>query len=286
MKFKTIVLKKKHIAMLSAVLMSAGTLFAVSAYKSGQTMAVFSKNDMYEGILKEGLPGGGGFSLKGLLDSLLGFDTQKPETIIEEYSPIFEGSSEETPVPEQTAEPVPDVTPIPTVAPVPVQLPSGENICRFTGVSVNNATSYAIDTTTLPANNLGFNIARDGSAEILIVHTHTTESYGDYGERNTDCEKNVTAVGAAMKAVFEQYGIGTIHDTTVHDYPSYQGAYTRELNTIEKNLAANPSIKIVLDVHRDGYVYADGSKLKKTAVIDGESTAQVMIVSGTDSMGL
>ena len=41
-----------------------------------------------------------------------------------------------------------------------------------------------------------------------------------------------------------------------------------------------------MDIHRDGYVYADGTKLQKTTEINGEKTAQVMIVSGTDSMGL
>ena len=125
----------------------------------------------------------------------------------------------------------------------------------------------------------------------MIVHTHTTECYdGDnmYGEseRNTDESKNVIAVGEAMKEVFESYGIKCIHDKTVHDYPTYQGAYTRELSTVEKNLAQYPSIKMVFDVHRDAYIYPDGSKLTVTCEQNGISTAKVMIVCGTDAMGL
>lgn len=86
--------------------------------------------------------------------------------------------------------------------------------------------------------------------------------------------------------VLEENGIKTVHDTTYHDYPSYQGSYTRALSTIETQLKNNPSIEIVLDVHRDAFIYSDGSKLAVTCEENGISTAQVMLVVGTNSMGL
>ena len=58
------------------------------------------------------------------------------------------------------------------------------------------------------------------------------------------------------------------------------------MKTIEKNIEEHPQIKVVLDIHRDAYVYADGSKLRVAKEINGNSTAQVMLVLGTDSMGL
>ena len=80
--------------------------------------------------------------------------------------------------------------------------------------------------------------------------------------------------------------IRTVHDTTVHDYPSYKSAYTRALTTINSNLKKYPSIKAVLDVHRDAFVYEDGSKLRVVSNQNGTETAKVMLVVGTDSMGL
>lgn len=77
-----------------------------------------------------------------------------------------------------------------------------------------------------------FNKHRYRRTEVLVVHTHTTECYdGDQmngeTERNTDASMNVVAVGDEICRVLEENGIKTVHDTTYHDYPSYQGSYTR-----------------------------------------------------------
>ena len=45
-------------------------------------------------------------------------------------------------------------------------------------------------------------------------------------------------------------------------------------------------MKVVIDLHRDAYVYPNGTKLRVEADVNGESCAQVMLVLGTDSMGL
>ena len=73
-----------------------------------------------------------------------------------------------------------------------------------------------------------------------------------------------------------------IHDTTQHDYPSYNGSYERSADTIRKWLEQYPSIKAVIDVHRDAIESPAGNLIKPVAMIDGEKTAQVMIIAGCD----
>ena len=84
-----------------------------------------------------------------------------------------------------------------------------------------------------------------------------------------------------MAEVFESHGIKGYHDKTVHDYPSYNGAYQRAAQTISANLQKNKGINVVLDVHRDGITKADGTKVKLVADVNGEDTAQVMLVVGS-----
>ena len=89
-----------------------------------------------------------------------------------------------------------------------------------------------------------------------------------------------------MKEIFEKNDIKTIHDTTLHDHPNFNGSYANSLRTAEGYVAKYPSIKIVFDIHRDAYVYDDGSKAKFVTKIDGKDVAQLMFVVGTDAGGL
>ena len=70
----------------------------------------------------------------------------------------------------------------------------------------------------------------------------------------------------------------------MHDYPSFNGAYTRSMATIRKNMENFPDIKIILDIHRDGIIKEDGTKVKLAAEIDGEKTAQCMFVVGSNAL--
>ena len=88
--------------------------------------------------------------------------------------------------------------------------------------------------------------------------------------------------GNALAKKLEENGIGVIHDATQHDYPSYNGSYQRSAETIKKHLAQNPSIRIVLDVHRDGIQRTDTLIVKPTTVINGRKAAQLMIIAGCD----
>lgn len=140
-----------------------------------------------------------------------------------------------------------------------------------------------------------FKIKADGTPEVLIVHTHTTESYQpypsqwfdkDYSARTTDNTQNVTAVGDEIENALLAAGIGVIHDKTLHDYPSYNGAYGRSAETIKRILKENPTIKTVLDIHRDAIQSSSDSITAPVTEIDGKPCAQVMIIAGCDDGGV
>ena len=135
-----------------------------------------------------------------------------------------------------------------------------------------------------------------GSSEpqVLIMHTHATETYEleekdwydpSFTCRSTDLSVNMTAVGEEIANQLNAAGIVTLHDTTLHDYPSYNGSYERSNETVRAYLEQYPSIKVVLDVHRDAIEPASGQRVSAVAEIDGRTAAQVMIICGADNGG-
>ena len=132
--------------------------------------------------------------------------------------------------------------------------------------------------------------------QILILHTHGTEAYTPAGEedayeptdpyRTLDTGYNMVRVGEEIARVLEEEGFSVLHDTTLYDYPSYNEAYDRSLAGAQALLEQYPSIRIVLDVHRDALEGEDGTVYKTMAQTGGEAAAQVMLVMGTDDNGL
>lgn len=182
-------------------------------------------------------------------------------------------------------------------------VPDGEGIVEMTGagkegslylsdggVYVYNRTGMDLDSSLLGEGTVDVPLA--GGPQILIVHTHGSESYsmtdGDLYEesdpyRTTDCTHNVVRVGEEMATVFRAYGFQVIHDTTLCDYPSYNGAYDRSKAVVEQWLEQYPTIKVVLDVHRDALVGSNGEVYKMVSTEAGRKVAQVMMVLGTDA---
>ncbi len=161
-------------------------------------------------------------------------------------------------------------------------------------IQIRNETQFAINVDEMLRSPLGFDMKGKGP-KILILHTHATECYSpegastysaNKGDRTEDIMQNTVAVGDAMEKVFRDYGIEVIHDKTLHDMPSYNTSYANSLKTAEAYLAKYPSIRIILDVHRDAYVYENGSKAKFVTQINGKKTAQLMLVVGTNAGGL
>lgn len=161
-------------------------------------------------------------------------------------------------------------------------------------ILIRNETNYSINVDEMLKAPLTFDM-KDDVPKILIVHTHGTESYSpegaevyqaDKSDRSLDKSQNVVKVGEAMKQIFEERGISVIHDTTLHDHPDFNGSYENSRKTVEGYLSKYPGICMVLDIHRDAFVYEDGSKAKFVSEIDGKKTAQLMFVVGTDAGGL
>ena len=170
---------------------------------------------------------------------------------------------------------------------------SGDNYINLDKAGqVRNVTSLP-NSTLLEESRLApdFKIEKNGEPQVLIMHTHATESYEPYerdfydssfNSRTTDPNMNMAAVGDAIAEQLEAAGIAVLHDTTMHDYPSYNDSYDRSRVTVQNILEENPSIKIVLDIHRDAIERQNGERIAPVAEIDGKNAAQVMIISGCD----
>lgn len=128
-----------------------------------------------------------------------------------------------------------------------------------------------------------------GGPAVLILHTHTTESYTRAGEpyvessdyRTLDENYNMLSIGSRVAEILEENGISVLHDSQLHDYPSYNGSYTDARKSIQQYLEEYPSIRLVLDLHRDASDGANG-QLRTLASVDGETSAQLMFVMGTN----
>lgn len=155
-------------------------------------------------------------------------------------------------------------------------------------VEMDNDCAYRPDLETLIAQPLDWDLTAEDPT-VLILHTHTTESYTktteDYTEtsayRTLEERYNMLSVGDAVAEFLRENGIGVIHDREIHDYPSYSGSYVHSRNEAEEILARYPSIRLVLDLHRDA-VERNGVQLRTLAEVDGAPSAQLMIVVGTD----
>lgn len=128
---------------------------------------------------------------------------------------------------------------------------------------------------------------------IVLFHTHSCESYTSSEKyqytptgtfRTTDLNFTVTRVGTELENQLKEYKYNVIHNKDYHDYPSYNGSYTRSLATVENILKTTPS-DIILDVHRD----AVGSRSDYAPTVkigDTDEAAQIMFVIGTNAGGL
>ena len=121
-------------------------------------------------------------------------------------------------------------------------------------------------------------IALDGDKpKVLIFHAHSSEMYSDSKNKND----GVIAVGEKLKEVLEQqYNIPTIHCTTAFDMLNGEkqrvSAYDRAEEDIARILKDNPSIEIIIDLHRDAVAMED----KLVTIINSNPTAQIRFVNG------
>ena len=158
-------------------------------------------------------------------------------------------------------------------------------------LSVKNTSGYNINTTELLKMPLNWELSADVPT-VLILHTHATESYTkteNYTEssryRTLNCDYNTVSIGAKLTKLLEANGIRVIHDRTLHDHPSYNNSYNVARKTIDKHLAENPGILMVIDLHRDAMEDANGNQIASTVSSHLGKSAQLMFVMGTGSGG-
>lgn len=115
--------------------------------------------------------------------------------------------------------------------------------------------------------------------QILIYHTHGQEGFIDSVEG--DASTRIIGVGEYLTQLLrERYGYNVIHVTDSFDYvngvldrsKAYDYAYTK----IAQVLADNPSVEVVLDIHRDGV----NENLHLVTDVNGKPTAQIMFFNG------
>jgi len=155
-------------------------------------------------------------------------------------------------------------------------------------VSAQYRCDYRPDLEKLLLQPLSWDLTGDDPT-VLIVHTHATECYADgtvqYDPyRTLEEAENMIRMGSELARLLETGGIRVIHDTTYHDYPDYNSSYVNARNTIAAYLEEYPSIRMVLDLHRDAADTTDG-QLVTSATVGGQKSAQLMMVVGTDATG-
>lgn len=160
---------------------------------------------------------------------------------------------------------------------------------------LHNETSYRPNTDAL----LNMDVSRSAATDkplVLILHTHTSESYLPAGTEyltkapgdltySREASENVLAVGEVLCRVLNEKGITAIHCTVMHDDPTLSGSYDRSEATVRKYLETYPSIEYVIDLHRDAIVTPDGAYIRAAFGEGDNAVAQVMAVIGTDGNG-
>ncbi|WP_300411711.1 stage II sporulation protein P [uncultured Oscillibacter sp.] len=294
-----------------AALLAAGTLW-VAAVTAGSDTAAAAVSALAEALPERALRwelgdlgSGGGLSPAAALAigesplllaaredvaALQSLERQEPPEEDGETRAPVRAPVEETPV--EPAAPLAADNGVPAKTLIPTD-PEGYTICGR--VYISNSTKHALSVPELQkpfAAALG-----EEGPQVLILHTHGSEAYtpgpgaegivwsGDY--RTTDYRYNVVKVGDEMAEVLGDAGLSVLHDRTLYDYPNYTGAYDRALTAIRRNLEKYPSIRFVLDVHRDAIEDGQGNQYKAVSEVEGVGVpAQMSLVMGSDGSGL
>lgn len=211
------------------------------------------------------------------------FFTQKDDT------PALEATAPAVTVPPTapTVPPATQPTQVPTESvPASLLLPEVEALSIYYGTKVSPdlaaLAEAPVDLSMVP-----------GQPAVLIYSTHSTESYTQGTEpytpsaqyRTLDKEYNMLSLGAALEENLLTHGIGVLRDDSLHDTPSYNYAYSHARKAVTTYVKENPSLRLVLDLHRDAVETKTG-QLRTIAPGREPACAQIMLVVGTNQSGL
>lgn len=195
-----------------------------------------------------------------------------------------------------------DITPeTPIPQPQEGDLPVfSDNLCWYDSDEVPtldliNRTRYDVDLDDFITRDFPISAEITEKPLVLIVHTHGSEGYlpnrqdfysPDEDFRSLNESETVVGIGDMLCNRLNQLGIPAIQDKTMHDVADFNSAYVSSADAIKKTLAENPTIRFVVDLHRDSVFDSNGNNVKPVANINGKDCAQLMLVVGTDQMGI
>lgn len=254
--------------------------------------------------VEAGIPGG--VEARTLIARILDADVDDPRTVLARHLPSpGRSSSVSAPSPsgggETAASPPPDPRPVPQQVTPPEARPvpeaglaererssvtSGDD-----GVEEDGELVSFLQRGVAPENAWMAGIRRsvswgDGPL-VAIYHSHTSEMYRtdffapahpDEYHRFNATDTGIVLVGEALAARLRGYGIGVVHSRRIHDWPVHALAYRRSRETVQQLIERYPTLRIILDVHRD-------SPEGLTAVVAGRPVGRVMIVIGSGEEG-
>ncbi len=320
-KYKAIVIDGKKACIRLGIILLLGVFFffALSSILSGSLIEsgiLFSPKTMVQDIF----PAVGAANhamdeiktlseqrMHALVSFLIGFDTGSPKSIINAEFPLAKqmqatglmalaNETYSTPSPTLSQAPLPlEQQEIPEENRAPIKaIDLSPDKSKSGKIILGNQTSYSVDIKEMLSSKPAIDMKGSGP-KVLVIHTHATEAYAPEGstiyditasDRSQNMEENVVRVGNTLCDILNRKGIETLHDTALHDYPSFNGSYAHSLTAMETYLKKYPSIQIIFDIHRDSIVYSDNTKAKPVTQINGKSAAQLMFVVGTDEKGL
>lgn len=289
--------QKKRITKNIAIILTVSVLIWGTVQIKGSAGQLLKRAGMIAAILT--MPEGGLMSLEDAMAPERHVPTQQISSVAppKPYNPEDASSDEESNAP---LEPLPPDEPSPNIPDkykgrvIAKNMSNKDNkkMVPYKNARINNYTSMTperIAQKLEPVNSV--KLTNTTKPQVLIMHTHATESYTPgtgkyydkrYNWRSSDNNSNMVAVGAALAKELEAAGIGVIHDTTQHDYPSYNGAYERSEETVKAYLKKYPTIKVVFDIHRDAIEQGDNEIVKPVVNINGKDAAQMMIIACVD----
>jgi len=122
-------------------------------------------------------------------------------------------------------------------------------------------------------------LSKDNLVGVYFTHTGETYALTDGMERIHGKKGGVVKVGEALQQELEEnHGIRVACSDTIND-TNYAESYVRSQETLTDLLENNPSLQVVLDIHRD----AGKSRENSLVTVHGQEVAPVLIVIGSDA---
>lgn len=223
------------------------------------------------------------FMIRGII-----LDSNATKRLLTEAFMSYESEQPNIPEPATTTQETPISTQTPPQVENEVSIDSIDDSISLVSASlsqnkagINNYTSYSVNESALLDHKFEFYTGRDAPV-VLIIHSHITECYAPEGAtavsssfcfETNDRSQNIFAVGEAIAEVLNTMGIGVIHATEEANHAE---------SLIAEYRAAYPSIRFVLDVHRDGMYTTDGRIVRTDGNISDSPAAEIMLAVGTD----